>query len=270
MAYLAALALAAALALSNVANKWSDGLEGALTVQVPTTEEANTDETDTRIVAVVRILLDTPGIDSARPVPLTEIGKLLEPWLGSPVATADLPLPRIIDVRLESGASVDFAALSIRLAQEVPGTSLESHEKWRKTLLLLFRSIEAVAIFVILLISTVALAAVVLTTRSVLAVHHEIVELLHLIGAQDTYIAEQFQKHAFRLALKGSIGGTACALATLLGITSLTGDVEASLLPPTMLAYWHWPVLAALPVGEAYGAMFTARITILRALKRMG
>ena len=207
MAYLTALALAAALALSNVANKWSDGLEGALTVQVPATEEANTDETDTRIVAVVRILLDTPGIDSARPVPLTEIGKLLEPWLGSAVATADLPLPRSIDVRLESGASVDFAALSIRLAQEVP---------------------------------------------------------------QDTYIAEQFQKHAFRLALKGSIGGTACALATLLGIASLTGDVEASLLPPTMLAYWHWPVLAALPVGEAYGAMFTARITILRALKRMG
>ena len=60
------------------------------------------------------------------------------------------------------------------------------------------------------------------------------------------------------------------ALATLIGIVQLTGDLDASLLPPATLAYWHWPVLALLPLAEAYGAMFTARLTILRALRRMG
>ncbi|MEK9662832.1 MAG: cell division protein [Alphaproteobacteria bacterium] len=270
MAYLAALALAAALTLSNVAREWSEGLEGSLTVQIPAAADDNPKTTDARIVAAVRVLLKTDGVDSARPIPLAEIGKMLEPWLGSAAATAELPLPRVIDVRLKSDAAIDYDALSARLTKAVPGASLETHEKWRNTLLLLFRSIEAVAIVVILLISAVALAAIVLTTRSVLAVHYEIVELLHLIGAQDTYIAKQFQTHAFRLALKGSVGGTVCAIATLLGIVQLTGDLDASLLPPTTLAYWHWPVLALLPAAEAYGAMFTARLTILRALRRMG
>ena len=270
MAYLAALALAAALTLSNVAREWSEGLEGSLTVQVPVAEADASQTTDAKIVAAVRVLLKTEGVDSARPVPLAEIGKMLEPWLGSAAATADLPLPRVIDVQLKPGAEIDFTALAERLENAVPGASLETHEKWRNTMLLLFRSIEAVAIVVILLIFAVALAAIILTTRSVLAVHHEIVELLHLIGAQDTYIAEQFQKHAFHLALKGSVGGTACALTTLIGIVQLTGDLDASLLPPAALAYWHWPVLALLPAAEAYGAMFTARLTILHALRRMG
>tara|TARA_B100000676_G_scaffold199571_1_gene196093 strand:- start:350 stop:1234 length:885 start_codon:yes stop_codon:yes gene_type:complete len=269
MAYLTTLALSAALTFSNVAREWSEGLEGSLTVQVPTAESDALQTTDAKIVAAVRVLLKTDGIDSARPIPLAEIGKMLEPWLGSAAATADLPLPRVIDVRLKPDATIDFTTLAERLENAVPGASLETHEKWRNTLLLLFQSIEAVAIVVILLISAVALAAIVLTTRSVLAVHHEIVELLHLIGAQDTYIAEQFQKHAFYLALKGSVGGTAFALATLIGIVQLTGDLDASLLPPATLTYWHWPMLALLPVAEAYGAMFTARLTILRALRRM-
>lgn len=269
MAYLAALAFAAALMLSNIAGEWSQGLEGSLTVQIPVPENHTPEMTDTNIVAAVRILLKTDGIESARPIPLTEIAEMLEPWLGTGASTSDLPLPRVIDVRLADGADINLDALSERLKEAVPGISIEDHEQWRNTLLLLFHSIEFVAVIIIVLIVTVALAAIVFTTRSVLAVHNEIVEVLHLIGAQDAYIADQFQKHAFHMALRGSVGGTAFAIATILSIVFLTRDLEASLLPPTILAYWHWLVLAALPIGESYGAMLTARITIIRALKRM-
>lgn len=269
MAYLAALAFAAALMLSNIASEWSQGLEGSLTVQVPVAEGDKADVTDARIVSAVRILLKTEGVESARPIPLAEIAEMLEPWLGTGAGTSELPLPQVIDVQLHEGANVDLDELSRKLEATVPGISLESHEQWRNTLLVLFRSVEFVAILIILLISTVTLAAIVFTTRSVLAVHYEIVEVLHLIGAQDTYIADQFQKHAFRMGLKGSVGGTASALATILGIALLTNDLETSLLPPTTLAYWHWLLLAMLPIGESYGAMLTARFTILRALRRM-
>ena len=89
MAYLAALALAAALTLSNVAREWGDGLEGSLTVQIPAAEDDALQTTDAKIVAAVRVLLKTDGVDSARPIPLAEIGKMLEPWLGSVAATTD-------------------------------------------------------------------------------------------------------------------------------------------------------------------------------------
>jgi len=268
MAYLAALALAAALMLSNIAAEWSAGLEGTLTVQVPISDDASEEQNDQRVLAAVRTLLATPGIDSARPIPLDEVAEMLEPWLGAAAKTNDLPLPRVIDVRLKEGAAVDTDALSTALDKAVPGASVEDHETWRNTLILLFRSVEIVAIVIIFLIGTVAFAAVVFTTRSVLAVHHEIVEVLHLIGAHDNYIANQFQRHAFRVALKGGIGGTACALATLLTIVFLTRDLDASLLPPAGLKWWHWLLLAVLPLAESYGAMLTARITIMRVLKR--
>ncbi|MDG2269014.1 MAG: hypothetical protein P8M28_01195, partial [Alphaproteobacteria bacterium] len=79
MAYLAALAFAAALMLSNIASEWSQGLEGSLTVQVPVAEGDRTDVTDARIVSAVRILLKTEGVESARPIPLAEIAEMLEP-----------------------------------------------------------------------------------------------------------------------------------------------------------------------------------------------
>lgn len=268
MAYLAALALAAALMLSNIAAEWSAGLEGTLTVQVPISDDALADQKDQRVLSAVRVLLATPGVDSARPIPLAEVAEMLEPWLGAATKSNDLPLPRVIDVQLEDGAAIDTETLSAALDKTVPGASVEDHEAWRNTLILLFRSVEIVAIVIIFLIGTVAFAAIVFTTRSVLAVHQEIVEVLHLIGAHDNYMAAQFQKHAFRVALKGGIGGTVCALATLLTIVFLTSDLDASLLPPAGLKWWHWLVLAVLPIAESCCAMLTARITIIRALKR--
>ena len=266
MAYLAALTLAAALMLSNVAREWARGLEGTLTVQVAVKEGETEKALEARVLATVRVLLKTPGVEAARP--LSEVAKMLEPWLGAGARTAELPLPRVIDVKLEPDRRPDLGALAKRLAAAVPGASIESHAQWRNTLLMLFASIELVAVVVMALIAAVALAAIVFTTKSVLAVHWDIVEVLHLIGARDAYIAGQFQRHALKLGLKGSIGGTACALATILMISLLARDLDASLLPPIGLRFWHWVLLAALPLAQSYGAMLTARWTVMRALAR--
>jgi cell division transport system permease protein len=268
MAYLAALTLAAALMLSNVAREWARGLEGTLTVQVAVKEGETEKALEARVLATVRVLLKTPGVEAARPIPLSEVAKMLEPWLGAGARTAELPLPRVIDVKLEPDRRPDLGALAKRLAAAVPGASIESHAQWRNTLLMLFASIELVAVVVMALIAAVALAAIVFTTKSVLAVHWDIVEVLHLIGARDAYIAGQFQRHALKLGLKGSIGGTACALATILMISLLARDLDASLLPPIGLRFWHWVLLAALPLAQSYGAMLTARWTVMRALAR--
>ena len=267
MAYLAALALAVTLTLSNIVTEWSAGLENTLTVQVPDQEDATADQNDRRLLSAVRVLLATPGVESARPIPLNEIAEMLEPWLGSSAKSDDLPLPRVIDVQLVESTEIDIDALSTALDKAVPGASVEDHVAWRNTLILLFHALEIIAIVIIFLIGAVALAAILFTTRCILAVHHEIIEVLHLIGAHDSYIADQFQKHAFRVALKGGIGGTAFAIATMLIIIFLTRDLDASLLPPAGLKWSHWLVLAALPVAESYGAMLTARITIMRVLK---
>ncbi|MDP6389420.1 MAG: cell division protein [Alphaproteobacteria bacterium] len=269
MVYLAGLMLAVALMLSGVAADWSQGLEAKITVQVAPGEDEDEVAVDKRVVATVRVLLKTPGIAAARPLPKNEIMTLLEPWLGAGISTADLPLPRVIDVTLEDDRRPDLAALAKRLAEAAPGSSIESHEYWRRNLVDLIGSIEAVAAVMIGLIALVAVTAVVFTTRSGLAVHHEVIEVLHLIGAQDDYIARQFQRQALALALKGSIGGTALTLLTLVAVGRVAADLDSTLLPPVALHAWHWAVLALLPVPAAYVAMITARRTVMRVLARM-
>ena len=151
MAYLAALALAVTLILSNIVTEWSGGLEDTLTVQVPDPEDATADQNDRRLLSAVRVLLATPGVESARPIPLNEIAEMLEPWLGASAKSDDLPLPRVIDVQLVESTEIDIDALSTALDKAVPGASVEDHVAWRNTLVLLFRALEIVAIIIIFL-----------------------------------------------------------------------------------------------------------------------
>src|SRR5262249_59748817 len=68
-----------------------------------------------------------PGVVDVHPYSREESDRLLEPWLGSGMALDDLPVPRMIAVRIARGAVVDTAALRQSLAQGVAGASLDDH-----------------------------------------------------------------------------------------------------------------------------------------------
>jgi cell division transport system permease protein len=97
---------------------------------------------------------------------------------------------------------------------------------------------------------------------------------LHLIGARDGYIAGQFERHALRLGLRGGIGGLVLAALTIGAIAAAADRVGAlddaiRLLPALGAPPIEWALLLLLPVAAGAVAMITARITVLRALRRM-
>ena len=68
----------------------------------------------------------------------------------------------------------------------------------------------AAALFALMIVAMGT--AIGFATRGAMAGAREIVEVLHFVGAADSYIAGQFQGHFFRLGLKGAgIGGGAAA-----------------------------------------------------------
>jgi len=269
MVYLATLTLAGGLLVSGLAADWSAGLTGALTIQIIPDEKETTDARDARVRAAIRAALKTPGIASARAMPAKEVAALLAPWLGADAAILDLPLPRIIDVRLAEGAAPDIAALKKRLAAAAPGASLDDHQLWRDRLVTFLRAIEFVAVVMVGVIGAATITVVVFSTRSGLAVHNEVIEILHLVGARDDYIAGQFQSHAFRLGLKGGIGGSIAGIATLLLLAQGAAGLDSELLPPLLFRFWHWPALATAPLVAALIARWTARRTVMRTLHRL-
>src|SRR3546814_18184528 len=64
-----------------------------------------------------------------------------------------------------------------------------------------------------------------------LAAHQRSIELLHMIGAQDSYVARQFQNHALRFGLRGGLIGLLGALPTLYLARLLLQRIDSGLLP---------------------------------------
>lgn len=270
MVYLAGLALAGTLVLQGALERWNESLAGTLTVQLPPAEAGKPDP----LPATLELLRATPGVIHAAALTRTATAKLIEPWLGKSLSPDELALPRLIDLRINPAATPDLAALKARLADTAPGAVLDDHRLWLDRLAGFAISMEATALAIVLLIGGAAVLTVVFTTRAGLAVHHAVIEVLHLIGARDSYIAGQFQRQALDLGLRGGLVGLLLTVLTLFGIgragapAAIFGE-RISMLPTMQFAAWHWLVLAILPAASALIAMLTARVTVLRALKRM-
>jgi cell division transport system permease protein len=269
MVYLAALALLAAVAMDAMAARWQGDLQGRVTVQVP----APGDPTDTaarqdRIDRAVDALLATPAVTGVEVLSRARSAALLEPWLGEAAMAPELPTPDLIAVTLRS-AGADLGDLPQRLAEAVPGASVDDHQRWLARLFALAGSVEALALVIVALVGLAAVATIVFVTRTGLAIHRQVIELLHVMGARDLYVAEQFQGHALRLGVAGGLLGALAAALTALGVAWLLQGERTALLPAIRLGWAQWLMLATLPVVAGLVAMLTARWTVLRTLAKL-
>jgi cell division transport system permease protein len=264
MVYLAALAMAGALAMNKLAERWDSGLSGALTVQLPAAGEG-----DGGLAAVVEALAATPGVLAVEPLDGAAMTALLEPWLGEAVPAGDLPLPRLVAVTIDTAQPPDVAALETRLQELAPGSLIDDHQRWLGRLLDLARAVELMALVVVLLVVLAACIMVAFVTRMGLAAHQRSIELLHLIGAQDAYVARQFQGHALSFGLRGGLLGLLLALPTLYLARTLLQRIDSGLLPELNLLPHEWSLFILLPVAAALVTMLTARVTVLRTLARL-
>ncbi|MEI6986237.1 MAG: hypothetical protein WCK65_08915 [Rhodospirillaceae bacterium] len=277
MVYLAIVALAGSMVLAGMAGRWESGLTGRLTVQIASlpdegvrvarggTAADTTAPLALRTELTLALLRGTPGVTRAEAVTTAAAHKLLEPWLGTALLD-DLPLPALIDVTVAPDGRLDVTALADRLARSVPGARLDNHAAWLTDLRMLAHTAQMVALAVVMLVGGAAVAAVVFAVRTGLAIHSPVVELLHIMGATDNYVARQFEAHVMGLALRGGMVGLGLALVTVLALHQATGDASAGLLPEMGLESTEWLALLAVPVVAALLAVVTARWTVLRAL----
>lgn len=269
--FLAALALAAAMVADDALGNWNRGLSNSLTVQVPPPADGS-GSLDIRVDQAKAVLQQTPGVLNAERVGEAKIKSLLEPWLGKSIGAADLPLPALISVELKDASAVDLDLLAHRLQGIAPEISIDSHRLWLDALLNRARVAQWVALGVVLLTMLAAVATVIFATRSGLMVHASMVEVLHLMGANDGYIARQFAGQALRLGLRGGLIGILPALAALLLLTGaggVLGGVGGWLGPPVELRPLQWALLLVLPLVTAGIALVTARRTVLAMLAKL-
>lgn len=269
MVYLATLALAAAIAVSNVTQAWDTGLAGKLTVQVPPAAGNGGVGQAARIDAVLDELRQTPGVRSAEQLSQQQMAELLRPWLGDAADSAELPLPALIAVEVAPERTPELSSLQRRLDRAAAGTRVDDHQRTLGRLLEVARTLQLLAVLVVVLVGAAAVVTVVFVTRTGLSIHRNVIELLHLIGAHDAYVARQFQRHALRLGLTGGLIGLALGAATLWALARWVGQEAGAIVPELTLSRMQWLSLAAVPLAATLVAMLTARVTVLRTLAKL-
>lgn len=270
MVYLAGLAVVGTLLLNSALADWSRGLTGVMTVELPPAANANDGEAEMKLV--LALLQATRGVTAAKELPRTEVANLVEPWLGG--AVSQLALPRLVDVRVDPEHRPDLRALRANLAAAAPGAMLDDARQRFDRLFNLGLSVEATAVIIVVLIVAAAVLTTVFTTRAGLAVHHNVIEILHILGAHDSYIARQFARQSLGLGMRGGLIGLALAIVTLLLLGHATDTAslfgpDLRLLPTVSLRPLQWLSLLALPIAAAAISYFTALATVTRALARM-
>lgn len=259
---LATLSLAVGMVMFSATESLQRSLSGTLTVQVPAgLEQQSATE------SIIEILRTTPSIRDVRKIPDREINEVLEPWLGAQTPILDLPLPALVDVAIESDKTVDIQVLTEKLSAVAPGTVVEEHSVWLSRITDITRIVEMVSMSVMLLVLISVVMTVVFSTRTWMAVNREAVEVLHLIGAHDSYIAHQFQRHTFWLSSAGAVGGFTLGATFILLIQFYINRLSDSLFLDLTLGNIQWVALCLLPVVAIVVVIATVGFTVKRVMR---
>ena len=275
MCYLACITLGASLLVSGQISDWTADISQEVTVQIRPTEGANI---DAQVTAAVQLLAATPGVLGADPMDPEEAASLLEPWLGGGNVLDDLPIPRLISVEIDINEPPDLDGLSARLGEDVVGASLDDHRRWQGSLRRMATSLQTIAWAVIVLVVGTTLAIIVFATRAAMAGNRDIIEVLHLVGASENYIAFQIQKRFFTLGLVSGLIAVAFAVLTFLTLNSLSGAVAAGsftgattslMFGPLSLSLTSYLYFLAIPATAAVIGVITSRFIVVGVLRSM-
>ena len=218
-----------------------------------------------KAAAATQILATTPGVTSVRPVSEQDMRDILQRWLGPEGATADLPLPAMIDVDLAPNANA--ADIAKRIEQAVPGARFVAHQESLGPVLRAVRALSWLALILVLLIALATAAAVVLAARGTLDTHRSTIDVLHGIGATDDQVARLFQRKIALDALTGGTAGAALAGVVLLLIAGGGSHWLADLTGGPLLGPSDILLLAFLPILATILATIVARLAIMKALR---
>jgi cell division transport system permease protein len=274
MTFLASLTTGVAMLVVSAASDWQSEVGREVTIQVRPAPGRNIDA-DVR--AATEIARAAPGIAEVRAFTKEESARLVEPWLGAGLALDDLPIPRLIVVKLASGVRPDFTSLRQALATRVPTSTLDDHRRWIDRMRTMAGTAVIGCIAVLGLVLAVTVLSVTFATRGTMATNRPIVEVLHYVGATDSFVAGQFQRHFLLLGFRGgALGGGAAIL--MFGVVEAAnswlagtagGDQIAGLFGNLSIGVAGYLAIVLQIIFMALVTAFASRRTVSRTLETM-
>lgn len=225
MTFLACLTIGAVTVVAAAAADWSSDVQREMTIQIRPIDGVDMSATLDRAVQVAE---ETPGVSSAHALTVDETRGLVAPWLGTALSLDDLPVPRLVSVSVSDPAAVDVAAFSERLKAEIRGASLDDHSTWSARLTAMAETLVIVGLVIFILVMVALVLSVVFATRAAIASNQAVIEVLHFVGAENGYIAREFERRFLVLGFRGGLMGGALAGFTFVAVDLVIRGVRGS------------------------------------------
>jgi cell division transport system permease protein len=270
MTFLAAMTIGAVMVVREAAGEWQSAVAQEMTIQVLPMEGQ---DVDAEVKKAAEIAAAVPGITAVRVYSKQQSAELIAPWLGNALALGDLPVPRLIVLRVSSAARPDLNVLRQALTA-VAGARLDDHRGWIDRMRVMARTAVLCGIGVLSLVVAATVLSVSFATRGAMATNRPIIEVLHFVGAKDGFIAGQFQRHFLLLGLRGGAMGGAAAMVLFLAASFLGekylggvgGEPALGLTPYFAIGPAGYAAVLGLIILIAVVTATTSRLTVYRTL----
>ena len=274
MTFLASLSAGTAILITQASRGWQNSVSQEATIQV---RPLAGHDLDAEAKKAAGIAAQTPGVGDVRIFSAAESARLLEPWLGGGLDLGELPVPRMIVVK-KKDAAFDAQALRKTLAKDVPAATFDDHTQWLSRLTVMTRTVVGASVLLFGLVLTAMLLAIAFATRGAMAGNREIIDVLHFVGAEDKYIAREFQRHFLRLGLRGGLIGAGSAALTFFVLgwatpywtATASGDQIDALFGGFSLGLSGYFAICFICIGIALLTGLISRTIVFRHLRELG
>ncbi|MEG6507865.1 ABC transporter permease [Methyloligella sp. 2.7D] len=214
MSFLACLTVGTVYMLNQSAAAWVNDVVSEVTVEL---DPVDTPDIEKKMTLVALFLAKQKGITHVRPLTVQDSADLLEPWLGRSDVIEALPIPRLIAVEIDRTNPPDLPLIAKSLEDNFDGVTLDDHRRWQSEIRGVTRTAAMGGLFILGLVAAATIAVIVSATRSAMVSNREVIEVLHFVGANQGFIAGEFERHFLGLGLRASlVGALSAALVFLL------------------------------------------------------
>lgn len=274
MTFLAGFTIAVVSVIDRAANAWASDIGREVTIEVRPLDGVSINAEIDKAVALAQ---EFPGVGGARGLSDDETQRLLEPWLGPGTDLSALPVPRLVVVSIDDASTFDVKALADAVGKQIRGGSVDDHALWVDRLSAMASSMVFAGIGLMSLMLVALVLSVVFATRAAMAGNRDVIEVLHFCGAEDRFIAGQFQRRFLLFGVEGgAIGGVLALLAMLIAAWAIGGsagrpgaDQLEALFGRFELPGTAYGLVLALIVAVALLTALTSRLAVRRSLSAL-
>ncbi|WP_210260080.1 cell division protein FtsX [Hongsoonwoonella zoysiae] len=261
MSFLACVTVGSVAIVREAADDWANEITRELTIQIRPADGVDMLREIDKAIALAQ---EFQGVGTVHALSDAETRELLRPWLGDGLDLDALPVPRLIKVSVDDPQALDLAALRQAVSREIAGGSLDDHSAWTDRLASMANAVVIAGFAILVLVLWSMVLSVVFATRAAMSGNREVVEVLHFVGAEESFIAREFQRHFLLLGLKGGIIGGAIACVIFIGLDVLAD--RRSALPGVEQATVLFGDLSVGPAGYLGILAVIFLVTVLTAI----